>query len=116
MSAIPIRSLEPSMETYADALWWSMVTATTVGYGDISPETGIGRLIALILMVFGIGLLGMITGSIATYFLSGEKQDNPTIDFIKNELSRYDNLSEEEMERLIMLMKQLSKEKKKVVE
>jgi voltage-gated potassium channel len=91
-----------------------MVTATTVGYGDISPETNMGRVIALILMLFGIGLLGMITGSIATYFLSGQEKENPTIDFIKNELSRYDDLTEEEFERLMVLMTQLSREKKKV--
>jgi voltage-gated potassium channel len=114
VSAIPIKTIEPSMESYADALWWSIVTATTVGYGDISPETNIGRVIALILMIFGIGLIGMITGSIATYFLSGHQKENGTIEYIKNELSRYEELSEEEFERLIVLMNQLSKEKNNI--
>lgn len=52
----------------SDALWWSIVTCTTVGYGDISPTTGIGRVIAVILMIFGIGLISMLTGTITTYF------------------------------------------------
>ncbi|GAE28605.1 potassium voltage-gated channel subfamily KQT [Halalkalibacter wakoensis JCM 9140] len=114
VSAIPIKTIEPSMESYADALWWSIVTATTVGYGDISPETNIGRVIALILMIFGIGLIGMITGSIATYFLSGQQKEHGAIEFIKSELSRYEELSEEEFERLLVLMNQLRKEKKKI--
>lgn len=56
--------------SFSDSLWWSIVTATTVGYGDISPATGIGRVIAVILMIFGIGLIGMLTGAITTYFTS----------------------------------------------
>jgi len=114
ISAIPIKTIEPSMESYADALWWSIVTATTVGYGDLSPETNIGRAIALILMIFGIGLIGMITGSIATYFLSEQPKANRTIEYIRSELSRYEELSEAEFDRLVVLMNQLSKEKKKI--
>lgn len=55
-------------KTFGDALWWSIVTTTTVGYGDISPATPAGRVIAVILMIFGIGLIGMLTGTITTYF------------------------------------------------
>lgn len=55
-------------KTFGDALWWSIVTTTTVGYGDISPTTPAGRVIAVILMLFGIGLIGMLTGTITTYF------------------------------------------------
>lgn len=54
--------------TFFDALWWSFVTCTTVGYGDISPSSNTGRVVAVILMIFGIGLLGMLTGAITTYF------------------------------------------------
>lgn len=55
VSAIPILYIEPNINSYADAVWWTVVTTTTVGYGDISPETMLGRIIAIILMVFGIG-------------------------------------------------------------
>ena len=60
----------------ADALWWSIVTCTTVGYGDISPETGVGRIIAVILMIFGIGLISMLTGAITTFFTSPQKEEH----------------------------------------
>lgn len=111
LSAIPIKSVESSIETYSDALWWAVVTATTVGYGDISPETELGRVIAFILMLFGIGLIGMITGSIATHFLSNDSKDSKAIVYIKEELSRYDQLTEEEIERLIIINGTIKKRK-----
>ncbi|TDD44043.1 two pore domain potassium channel family protein [Nonomuraea terrae] len=55
--------------TLADALWWSLTTMTTVGYGDLSPTTGQGRLIAAVLMLSGIALLGVVTASIAAWFV-----------------------------------------------
>ena len=55
-------------KSFSDSLWWSIVTCTTVGYGDISPSTGAGRLVAVFLMLFGIGFIGMLTGTITTYF------------------------------------------------
>ena len=52
-----------------DALWWSVVTLTTVGFGDISPVSFGGRLIGVVLMFFGIGALGMFTATIAGAFV-----------------------------------------------
>ena len=61
---------------FGDALWWSVVTVTTVGYGDFSPSSVVGRVIAVILMLFGIGLIGMLTGAITTYFTSRKSQED----------------------------------------
>ena len=52
-----------------DALWWSVVTLTTVGFGDIFPLSLGGRLIGVVLMFFGIGVLGMFTATIAGVFV-----------------------------------------------
>lgn len=109
VAAVPINLVEPNITSYEDALWWAVVTATTVGYGDISPETGLGRIIAIILMLFGIGLIGMVTGSVATYFIKDKKQDNTTITFIKNELDRYEDLTDKDIDTLILLMERLKK-------
>jgi len=53
-----------------DAIWWALVTMTTVGYGDYAPITVEGRIIATILMLLGIALIGVVTASVAAWFVS----------------------------------------------
>ncbi|WP_150306512.1 potassium channel family protein [Planctomonas psychrotolerans] len=60
---------DATITTFGDALWWAVVTITTVGYGDLSPVTLAGRFIAVAVMVAGIALLGTITASLASWFL-----------------------------------------------
>ena len=54
---------------FEDALWWSFVTITTVGYGDISPKSGEGRIVAVVLMFIGIGLISALTANVASFLL-----------------------------------------------
>ncbi|MEE6651384.1 potassium channel family protein [Limosilactobacillus pontis] len=61
--------------SFPTALWWSIVTSTTVGYGDISPTTLVGKLAAVINMLIGIGLVGMLTSSITGYFTKSSGDD-----------------------------------------
>ena len=56
-----------------DALWWGVVTLTTVGYGDVYPVTPEGRIAASILMLLGIGLFGAITATITSYLIATGK-------------------------------------------
>ncbi|HEX4215374.1 MAG TPA: potassium channel family protein [Candidatus Dormibacteraeota bacterium] len=64
---------EPSVHgSYWAAVWFSIVTATGVGYGDISPHSVIGRLVAVVLMLGGIGLVGTLAASIGAAFLGHE--------------------------------------------
>jgi voltage-gated potassium channel len=58
-----------NIKTRSDALWWSVVTITTVGYGDRYPVTDGGRVVAAILMTAGVGLFGTFTGFIASMFV-----------------------------------------------
>ena len=58
-----------NISTWQDALWWALVTVTTVGYGDFYPVTGEGRLFALGLMLCGIALLGIVTASLSSWLL-----------------------------------------------
>ena len=64
----------PSVDSFGDALWWATVTATTVGYGDVSPVTLEGRLIAVLLMVTGIGFIGVFTATVASFFIEQDTQ------------------------------------------
>ncbi|MFJ2741188.1 potassium channel family protein [Streptomyces sp. NPDC087440] len=65
-----------NIKTLGDAVWWSFTTMTTVGYGDHSPTTGLGRLIAVGLMLSGIALLGVVTANIAAWFISRFERDD----------------------------------------
>lgn len=58
-----------NIHNYPDALWWAIVTVTTVGYGDRFPVTGGGRTVAVILMLVGIGLIGVLTATVASVFI-----------------------------------------------
>jgi len=63
------RGQNNSIQSVGDALWWAVVTTTTVGYGDVSPVTGEGRLIAVALMIVGIGFIGIFTATLTSFFL-----------------------------------------------
>ena len=56
-----------TIDTSSDALWWAFVTITTVGYGDEVPVTEGGRIVAALTMVVGIGIFGVIAGSLARF-------------------------------------------------
>jgi voltage-gated potassium channel len=59
-----------NIKTAEDALWWSITTMTTVGYGDRFPTTTEGRMIAAVLMIAGVGIVGVLSGLMAGWFMS----------------------------------------------
>lgn len=59
-----------------DALWWTVTTITTVGYGDTYPVTQAGRVVAGVVMAAGIGLFGTLSGLIAAWFIAPAKRDS----------------------------------------
>ncbi|WP_373843126.1 potassium channel family protein [Bacteroides heparinolyticus] len=92
-----------TIDSFFDAVWWSFVTATTVGYGDISPATSAGRLIAGVLMITGIGAISMITSAISTYFINGKDQKLASVenDSLKRFIMSSNELSDNEKSELI---------------
>jgi voltage-gated potassium channel len=65
-----------NIHSYHDALWWAVVTVTTVGYGDRFPVTEGGRAVAVILMLVGIGLIGVLTATVASFFVQEHTDAN----------------------------------------
>jgi voltage-gated potassium channel len=59
-----------NIKTPMDALWWGLVTITTIGYGDKFPVTIEGRLIAGVLIIFGVAMISAITASFASWILT----------------------------------------------
>ncbi len=83
-SSISILQLETApdsnIKTAEDALWWSYVTITTVGYGDRYPVTTGGRIIGALLMTGGVGLFGTFTGFVSSWFLGGRKKEEELVE------------------------------------
>ncbi|WP_217587544.1 potassium channel family protein [Lentibacillus saliphilus] len=107
LSALPMKMIEPSFESYSDALWWAIVTMTTVGYGDLSPETPVGRIIASVLMLTGIGVIGLVTGTIASVFTSNKEEQlpQPLID-VKQKIDAYPKLDDVDYDYMINKLEQ----------
>ena len=70
--------------TAGDAIWWSVTTVTTVGYGDRFPVTAAGRIVGMTLMISGVGLFGGLSGVIASAFLGRQSKDDAIADELKS--------------------------------
>ena len=66
------KPVNPEFATVGDALWWGIVNLTTVGYGDIVPKTPTGRLAAVAIMLTGVAVLGVLAGSLSSFFRLGD--------------------------------------------
>ena len=83
---IESRSDNPAFGDFGDALWWSLVTLTTVGYGDISPVTTGGRIGAVILMLVGIAFLGTLAAALASLFIDEETAEKDDVAALRDEI------------------------------
>lgn len=108
------------IQNFGDAVWWSIVTTTTVGYGDISPVSLGGRIIAVFLMITGIGMIGTITANLATHWIeysSKQVQKPDAVEEVKQNLKewvdRLETLNDREYELMQQTMKMLRSERPK---
>lgn len=81
-----------AIQSFGAGLWWSLTTITTVGYGDMFPVTLTGRIIAGLLMLTGIGLLSIATGTIASWFV---EKLNATVEGIEEDTRQIEDLRAE---------------------
>lgn len=103
-----------------DAFWWAVVTISTVGYGDYYPVTAVGRIIAVIVMVSGIGIFLLLVGKLSQRRLQRGKLsqiliqprllDDETKRSIKNKIDGIEKMTEEDFDTLIIMMKRVLEE------
>ena len=90
---------EPQVKSFGDGMWWALVTITTVGYGDITPMTTVGRFVASALMFVGLALISSVTAIIS-------------VKFIQNFVDHHTN--DDVLEKLDEMQKDLDELKKKI--
>jgi voltage-gated potassium channel len=71
-----------TINSFGKALWWSITTVTTVGYGDVYPVTNTGRVIAVLLMIGGISMVGVVTAALASWIIQRVAEDETAIQSI----------------------------------
>ena len=82
--------LEPGVASFTDGLWLAFTTAATVGYGDVVPQTQIGRVFAALMVLLGLSVLSLVTASLAAIFVEQEVEDEVHTEerLIEHELQR----------------------------
>lgn len=96
-----------NIKSFGDAVWWSVTTITTVGYGDLYPVTVLGRVVAALLMIGGISMVGAITATIASWIVQRVAAEDRTqqaatvahIESVQAEVSRLADLVAAQTER-----------------
>jgi voltage-gated potassium channel len=86
---------DSEIKTFGEALWWSITTVTTVGYGDYAPVSATGRMIAVLLMLGGISLIGVVTATLASWIVQRVAEEDTAnqlataeqLDLLRSELA-----------------------------
>lgn len=106
ISTIVIKIFEPEFDTYGNALWYLFASFTTIGYGDFVAITLLGRLLTVIVSLYGILIVAFIPAVIISYLseFKKAKYDETTMSFL-DKLERLPSLSKEELEEISQSIK-----------
>jgi voltage-gated potassium channel len=107
LSGIIMSRVDPSIGDVWDGMWWAWVTMATVGYGDVVPHTGAGRLFASLVVLFGVVLLSLLTANLAAFFIGSdvekieeeERESDRLLHDISARLERVERLLQERERR-----------------
>ena len=112
--------VEPQIKTFGDGIWWALVTITTVGYGDITPLTTLGRFVAGALMLFGLGLIATVTAIISAKFIQNYVDHHTNDDILEkleeleDEIEKLEEIEEDLLEKLEEMDLEIDKINKKI--
>ncbi len=105
LSGIIMSRIDPSIGSAWDGMWWAWVTMATVGYGDVVPQTGAGRLFASLVILFGVVLLSLLTANLAAFFIGSD------VEKIEHEEREADRLLKQMSARLERIERLLEEQK-----
>ena len=111
---------EPQVETFGDGIWWALVTITTVGYGDITPLTTLGRVVAGLLMLLGLGLIATITAIVSAKFIQnyvdGHTNDDvlEKLEELETEIGKIEEIEDNVLGKLKELESEVDELSKKI--
>ena len=110
ISAAILSWVEPNIETFGDGLWYCFVASTTVGFGDLFAVTLAGRVITIIIVLYGIVATATIPGVVLAYYLEYIKaREKATVSTLLEQLEELPKLSKEELEQISERVKEMKK-------
>ena len=97
LAGVLMTALDSNFKSPWEGIWWAWETVTTVGYGDIVPQSFAGRVLAVFIMLMGLGLLSLITANFSAYFISKgtsrvARAEDEILKILKNLEARFDKL------------------------
>jgi voltage-gated potassium channel len=104
ISGLLMAGIDPAIENVWQGIWWAWVTVATVGYGDMVPESPVGKVFGAVVILFGVGFFSLLTASFSAYFVSRgeieiEEEEIEEIDQL-NEIERRIDTMEKTLQRI----------------
>ena len=107
-----IMIFEPKINTFSDSIWYCFNVMTTIGFGDVTSVTIVGRVLSIILSVYSILIIAVIPGVLTSYYIESIKlRSNESMEKFMNDLERLPELSKEELSDLSERIKQFQKKR-----
>ena len=105
--SIILAQIEPEINNFGDGIWYCFVAFTTIGFGDIVVKTLVGRIITILVSIYGILIIALITGVIVNYYQEFIKiKEKGTIESFMDKLERLPELSKKELEEISQKVKE----------
>lgn len=110
ISSLIIWIFEPNINRLVDSAWYCFIAATTIGFGDFTAITIIGRITTVILSIYSLGVVAIFTAVITSYFMESSKvKANENVRKFLDDLEHLDELSKNELKELSIRVKRFNK-------